>query len=562
MTRTINFSKPISLDETSSGYRVDESIKYPNHDQSSLFSKAVSSIWEENILQSLEKNEQTRMYALTAYGAIYTTVSSEIKKVIKDIDAIKQTSIASAIVEQITGDVLAPKVGTNDLIKVSSKDPSIQKELVALMKRIGINQLLANITPDLLRYGSYTLATVIDVMPKELKNKKSGKGIIDVTDVVDPGTVIPLTQDGKVEGYVVYDEYMGRIKTAPIADYIHFSLGGERVRVNVKELLPINIMARNTKFANLLKKLPRFVRVGKSILHPVIGEIKELQLLSKLVPATKLNTLSQGNLIGLPLDANYDLKEALEAARRVEGMLNRKVSLDRENGELSVEAILSAAGRTRVIPTFGENGKLEKMDTKSDEPTDLLSSVKEMREVICDLIGVPHELLFKSEGDSKVEIIKRYAKYLRKLKTVQKTLIDGIRQICFIHLSNRNIDFKEEDIEVSFINSLVEIDNLDKLEFADTTVSMMDNMRTFFSELASADSPYRKNVNLNKFLEYMDQNFKTIGLDDIIITTAEGGEEIQLPKDEEPEVDDIDIDLGGEEDSGNDNEDDLGDDNE
>jgi hypothetical protein len=42
--------------------------------------------------------------------------------------------------------------------------------------------------------------------------------------------------------------------------------------------------------------------------------------------------------------------------------------------------------------------------------------------------------------------------------------------------------------------------------------------------MVQEDSPYAKNVNLDKVMEYIDENLRTVGLSDAIVTTKEGGD--------------------------------------
>jgi hypothetical protein len=442
---------------------------------------------------------------------------------------------------QICDDALAPKIGDDNIFEFSCQDKDIQKELDDLKKRIGLDQLIENIAPDLLAYGEYTLATKIhkrnsktvknDLGDGEYEKTEDGKGIVDVKDIVEQGTVVSLTQDGNTEGYIVYDEGLGKIEVKETADFIKFSMGGTRVKIETNQVLPIE-QIRNPIVKEIVDNIPRFIRMGKSQIYSVIPKIKELEILEKLVPATKINKLSQGNLVGMNLPENYNLEEAMAAVQRIEGMINKKISVDPVNSEITVESILSVAGKTKVIPLFGEKGRLEQMDFRDSEPDDLLQASKDIRELILDSVGIPSELVFKSEGDSKTDILKRYAKYLRKLKLLQKTIANGVKQIAFIHLANKDIKFNEEEINIKFNNNLVEIDNLDKLEHADITLSLLGNVRDFFNELVMEDSPYKDNVNLNKVTEYIEENLKAVGLSDAIQTQSEGGEDVDDLQDE------------------------------
>lgn len=530
-------------------YTLNEGVRFKTVDTMGVVSASnhlpsiqeyAKTLKEMNEDKMFDLSDPKNFYTVAAYASIYTKVSGQLKSIINAVDSVRSFYIVDVMLSQISDDALAPAPNEDSIVRYSSKNPKIQKELDDLKKRIGLDQLIENISPDLLAYGEYTLATKIGV-PEDLEDalgkskkkfKKQSEGITDVTDIVDQGTVISLTQDGNTEGYLVLSD-AGNLEIKETADFIKFSLGGQRIRVDIKNTIPHQAL-KDKAIKEAFDKIPRFLRVGKSVLYPVLEKIKELQLLEKLVPATRINDLSQGNLVGMNLPDNFDLETALSAVRRMEGMINRKVNVDPQTGEISVEAILSTAGKTKILPLFGEKGSLTSMDYKSPDSSGLMGETKEIRELILDSVGIPTELVYKTDGESKSEVLKRYAKYIRKLKRLQKAISQGCKQIAFIHLANKGIKFVEEDIDVIFNNTLVEIDNLDKLEHADITVSLLSNVRDFFNEMSEEDSPYRDNVNLNKVAEYIEENLRTIGLSDAMITKKEGG------KDTDKEALDID----------------------
>jgi len=454
-----------------------------------------------------------RSYILTAYSSIYTRVSTKLQKVICAVDNVRDFYLVESILSQITDDALSPKIGSEDIVKFSHPDVHVNAFLQVVKKRTNLDQLIENLTPDLCAYGEYVVETVVDAEKKQ--------GVTDLIDGVDQGKVITLLQDGRATGYLVTDEVDGTIVKKELADYIKFSIGGQRIKVRFDDSLPM-MVRDNPKLKAFFKKAPRYIRIGRSLLYPALGKIKELELLEKLVPATKINKLSQGNLVGISVPESLNLDAGMNAALRIENMINKAVTVDQEMKEITVEAILSSAGRTRVIPIFGDKGRLEKFDYKSDDADDAFTNVKELRDVICDSIGVPAELIFKSDATSKAETLKRYAKYLRKLKRIQKAILDGCRQLVAIHLANSGFSSVDPStVEITMQNSLVEIDNLDKLEHADVTISFLKNIKDFFIDISSDDSPFKSYVRMASVVNYMEDSLKTIGLADAIKTKEE-----------------------------------------
>jgi hypothetical protein len=454
-----------------------------------------------------------KFYVLTAYTSIHQRVAEKIQKIVNSVDGIRDFYLVEVILSQLTEDALAPKIGSDEVIKFSHKDPDVTAFVTDMKARIGLDQIIENIVPDLCAYGDYIMETDIKV----------GDGLNGLYDNVEPGQTVPLIQDGRVDGYLHTDEVSNVVEKRELCDFVHFTLGGQRIKVRFDQSLPY-LVKNNAKLREYYKKTPKYLRVGRSMLYPVLGKLRELELMEKLVPATKINKLSQGNTVGVPVPEGYDLQRGFEAAKAIENNINRKVMIDNTLKEITVEAILSTAGRTRVIPVFGEKGRLEKLDYRDSEADDDLANNAEMREIICDSIGVPAELVFKSKNsEKKGDLLKRYAKYLRKLKKIQKSVINGVRQVLAIHLANSD-RYKHVDpdtIEIILNNHLIEIDNLDRLEHADITISFIKNVKEFFDSLIVEGSPYKKHVRMSKVVSFIEEQLKTVGLADAIETADE-----------------------------------------
>ncbi len=465
--------------------------------------------------QSKIENMKDDHRVVAAFGTIYSSVSSYRRDIIQDVDRIRRFYLVDVILSQMSEDALAPDATTGDIVRVWSKNPAVQKEIELLNEEFDFDDLIADITPDIVAYGEYHLKPIIDIGKKDKDGKvipgQEPKGIIDVLDTVDQTKVVAITKSGKTDSYLVEDDKKMLSLKEP-ADYVKFTLGNQKLRIDLhKEYAGDNYKGSS----ELMKKIPRYIRMGKSLLYPIIGKIKELELLEAMVPAAKLSKLSAGTLVGVNLPPGIELEKAMQASRKIEGMINRKVGIDSYKQEITLESIISSAGKLKVVPLLGEKGTLQKLDYQSDEPDNLLGAVEDIRKAILGAIGIPYEIIYGG-GASKGEILKKYARYLRKLKTIQKCLADGIREIIYIHLANKNIQYKEADINIEFRNKLIEIDNLDRLEFMDTTVSLLKNLKEFVFDLASESSPIKADIDIEEFKSLLAEQLKTVGLASII----------------------------------------------
>ncbi|NRA76855.1 MAG: hypothetical protein HRU18_01495 [Pseudoalteromonas sp.] len=466
-------------------------------------------------------------YSVIAYSSIYSKVSQQMESIVKAVDEMESFYLVHVILSQLSDDALSPRVSDDDIFsfKVDNND-SVQKELDRLQRNLGLDQLIENVTPELLKYGEYVLRTEIDDGVQSLdmsgnekrrvrKRKSSSRGVTELCDDVEQGSVVSLTQNGIVEGYLQTNPFNGRVERKQFADFIKFTLGGQRVRVDTKSLVPSATLT-DKRFYKMYKSLPKFIRIGKSIIYTYLNKLKELELLEKMAPALKLDAISRGNLVGMNLPDRYNLEDAKKASQHFEETLNKKASIDPTSNDISVANIITTAGKTRIIPLFGDKGSLQNLDYKNEDANGLADETESLRRLILSSIGIPYELVYGSDGDSKGEILKRSAKYTRFLRKIQKCISNGLRDLAFIHLTNKDMKFNKDDISVQFNKNLVDIENLDQIERDEATVSGLSSVLDFINELR--DVLGEDKINMAPVAKYMDENMSTLGMHGLVRT--------------------------------------------
>ena len=434
-----------------------------------------------------------------ALSSIYTRVIFLRKEMIQQIDRTRNFYITDVLLSQFADDALTPDVASGEVLNVYSDNAALDYELKALVERLGFDRLISDIIEDLLAYGEYTLETEI----------KPEFGITKLKDNVDQTSIVAITEMGEITQYLVMDEKGSKAELVEPNKYVKFMLGNRRVRINLKNELQM------LKDKKIIENIPTYIRIGKSLLFPILSKIKELELLEQLVPASKLAQLTANTLIGVNVPGGIEPQKAFEVARNIENLVNRRVGIDFGNRELTIQNIMTIAGRIKIIPVFGgERGDLKKVEYRAEEPSDLMAVAEDSRKVICSSVGIPYELIFSGSELKRVDLLKRYARYLRKLKMIQKAIAEGIRQICDIHLVNKNFSYRPDDIVIEFRNTLINVDELDKLEFTDATVAMLKNINEFMTGLT--DEMQTKYIDKKEWYEFLNNQLSIAGMSNVI----------------------------------------------
>ena len=460
-----------------------------------------------------EENIETIMSLTNSY----LSISTERKKIIEEVDNIRKFYLVSVILDQMTQDSLAPNIEDGSIMRVYSNNADINKEIQELNERINFDRLAEDITPDMCAYGSYTLSMEVE----------ENLGVVDIVDNVDQSMVVPLISRVGALGFLSISDNRSSLEIHKPYKFVCFSLFGSKTKV---DLLSSGFSGTGSSMSTSIFSgfgmtdgkavddksiLPRYIRVGKSVIHPVISKIKELELLEKLVPSSKIANLSRGSILGMSVPTGYEPDKMIKAAQKMEGFVNKKTAYSNRNDSMTADDIINAAGSIKIIPISGDKGSLSRMDYKSTESEDLMSSINDTRETILSSIGYPMENLFSGQGGSKIDSLKRNSRYLRKLRAINQSVAFGIRHIIETHLANRGISYESSDIIVSFRNKIIDISEVENLEFQDAAVSIIRNISDTVMGIATIPGA-EKSINLKHFLTEIGNKFTTIGLVGII----------------------------------------------
>jgi hypothetical protein len=432
-----------------------------------------------------------------ALQEIYGKVIKSKREFILDFDRIKTFYIVQALIGSVIEDALTPSIADGEILTLSSGIEEIDEELQKFSNRFNIDQIINDFTPDLLANGEYTLALQV----------VQGEGVVDIRDDIDQTKIVGLYHQGFPYKFLRQTEI--DIEVFEPFEYAHFVFGSNRLRIRLEnEFFDLSDMEDDEG-----EDFPTYARIGRPLLYGVLSKIKELMLLEQLIPATKLNQFLTGGIVSVSVPPGMAPDEAFNIARHYEQILNAHQAVNRATGELSVADIIGLAGKIRTIPVWDNKGQLTNInDVKDHHAVDeLLGSITDIRGVICTSIGMPPEILFGGIEGQKAEFLKRYSRYLRRLRATQRSITYGIRQIALAHLANCKKPFKNikiTDIDVTFANHLLNVDELEGLEFEDALINEIDTVDNFVEKLRQRNPQL---VNETKYQQWLHNKLQVLG---------------------------------------------------
>lgn len=421
--------------------------------------------------------------------------------------------LVGRLIEAMTEDVLNPNE-RGEVIEVASNNPKIKQVLDDFIKLHDLNNFVCDITPDLFRYGDVVVRLEVD---EDRKN-----GVQSINNDLNPLGVVALYEKGQPSNFLVLME--GQYVMMPAYQYAHFFIGDDKKRVKIDNSLDPDYQIDYDKIPDDIKeKIPDYVRIGRPFFYGVLQKIRELVILEQILVALKLNQITQSKLIALQVPPGTPTKKVREQLDDIEGILNSEVAIDIENNQITAVDLLSSAGRFKVVPNFGDGkGHIEALNIRDEAAVDdLLKSANDMRKLIMSGIGVPYTLIFEDSANAnsgqggdkaKISELRRFGKYARKLSSVQRCLSKGVKQILLTHLVNYNnneFNATADDFDLVFINQMVDLSGIEKLEYDDIKQEM------FLKKMDLADrlleSPITsKRVKVDNLLEWLNETLTDI----------------------------------------------------
>lgn len=445
---------------------------------------------QHDLYESVQNTSITSYQRQSLWDAVFRKSASRKADLVKAANSIKGSFLHSGIIELLVGDALAPSSTTNNILDLfASGNKKIEKELKEFQETINIDAIAGTIIEDVITYGEYYLGVQVE----------QGKGVVKVTDDVDQANVVSVYDGTEPSKYLRFanTRHSKKVEELNPDQLVHFCLGSRKLRIRVEGIPGV-------------KKMSEYVRVGIPFFYGVFDLVNTLTLLTGLVPASYLQKINGTSVIGVQISEGTDPDKAFKVCRRYENLLNKASSYDPTKGEMNVTDLISAAGKWKCIPLMGEKGRMDKIDPRHEELTDI-SMFQEFKKDIFGTVGVPYNFFYggiTSKGDS----LKQFARYTKKLAMIQKAISTGFIQLAKIHLKAKGMDGGNL-IETKFANALISVEELDKIEFESTLMTVLGEMVSVVSDIAQNGEGKVNGKVLNSFI---NERLRMLNLTDVI----------------------------------------------
>lgn len=375
----------------------------------------------------------------------------------------------------------------------------INLEVQAFVERIGLRDFVKGNLEDLLLYGEYPFRmTCIE-----------GRGVTEIIDDVSPDSVIAFYKGAFPQFYV--ERIADKMVIRSTDEMCHFCLDSRKIRVKVTDV-------RN----RIPRMVPEYVRVGRSIIYQAISKLKRLQVFEMAAIADSLKKVLTPLLVGVGVPAAATPQDVADIIKKYEVELSTPTTPNATDpGNFTFYDIFELVGRVKVIPNFADGkGNVGTIEMSTGQQADIDAKEDRLRLSVAKATGIPSYYITLTEegGASKLETLKVYSRYSRKLVMIQTSVGDGVRSIVSTHLRMLGLAVREENIKIRF-KSLVNMDLLDSVEYTAASVDIMSDLFGALETIANSDSarlklnPERLLDLLNKFLSPMSGTEGVLELD-------------------------------------------------
>ncbi len=454
---------------------------------------------EFEIDAALRASSELYSYLKSASGryflsSFFDIVIQEKRRLIETVDAYKNTFFHQMIVGTLVDDVLSVDPVTNNVVDIVTNNESLKPIIDDLQQRIDIDGLVSSIIEDVIAYGDYVVRVEHD-----------GKKVVAVEDDVDQGRVLVVYKAGKPLFLVDVESKEEEKRLKEFTRFIHFAVYPRRVKIKLSSGMLARVAGGG--------EWSEYVRVGKPLFWGCWDLINSLYILTVFYPVFAVQKMNTLTVIGVRMHPEVPQARAWEIARKYQELLNVYTTVD-QYGRVSLADVIDTVGKYKVIPVWGdEKGFMQLADPRLEESF-ALDILADLRRTLCSTLGIPYGFLFGSdENVPKIEALKSFSRYVKRIANIQRAIREGLTQLVMIECRLHGLYPSVQDIEVRFRNSIINVEHLDRLEFIS---GLLEVVNTAVESVVGMGERLEMKVDKERIAEFVNDYLAMIGLEGVL----------------------------------------------
>jgi hypothetical protein len=415
---------------------------------------------------------------------------------------IRENYLVAAILNDLLDSILAPDSNSGNVVDLTVEDDANANKALRNLQQyeIDIDALMEDIAEDVLLFG--------EIIPRlSYVKHQGGAG-------ASPRIVARIDR-----GWDELNTVAFYIKPSEPAFFLTSGNMGTGIGTGSYAVLNNGMAAH---FAPLAKSLERYhelsevlavrkyydsscprPKVGRSVFRGAIDKIQSLNVLDVLPIAAELAEIGSERLMGVKVPDGKTPEDAFELCRKLDGIFNQQADgMPMDRGmNVTVEDVMNAA-KWRTFPVFGDKGGLQPADFQRAPRQEKATYDKlvDARKSICAAIGVPYNFLYGDEKN-KLESLRLFSRYVNKINKIQRGFGRALQHVAVSYLRNvHQISIAPTRVSVNFVNKLVNVEDLDKIEFSQATVAALRNIFDFVEHIADKGYPDKLSMPFKEFI--------------------------------------------------------------
>lgn len=404
----------------------------------------------------------------------------------------------------------------NASVWITSESPTYQKELTKMLDRIGIEEKIFDWAWTTGAYGD--LFVRINGIPE--------LGVISVNDGDHPLNMSRVDHEGVLVGFyrTPQGQYAGDSRQLlPPWEFSHFRLlGAKKKRPMYGDPLYAEFRTMHLLIGTSTRQVT--TRYGTSLILNGLPVYKRLRLAEDCLLMARLTRGILRYIWKLKVDS-FNMEAVGELVDQYASLIKRARALDTSAGSPYYDSKANPMGvmEDLFIPIWGDTGDLTYDEIGGEADIKWIVDIEELRNQLACALRTPLSLLggfvkdatgaLGSESIEKLDI--RFARGSRRL---QRSLKQGIKRICQVHLAYMNMDPDPNlfDVEMS------ETSTAEETELREALESGTDVVQAILDLVSDVEG-----INKKKVINYLNQ--KVLKLEDFDLDNFMDSKEV-LPE--------------------------------